>query len=97
MTTKLTLRDLEAMRQHYGIAQEEEPPPSAAASRHTYDLLEDLEQVRVLEEVGIRLQRWAQLRDVPMEYALALREYLDQEEEQEANHKGPKAVSRRAT
>jgi hypothetical protein len=91
MTTKLTLRDLEAMRQHYGIAQggQEEPPPSAAASRHTYDLLEDLEQVRVLEEVGISLQRWAQLRDVPMEYALALREYLDQEEEeQEANREG---------
>jgi hypothetical protein len=99
MTTKLTLRDLEAMRQHYGIAQEEEEEekvPSAAASRHTYDLLEDLEQVEVLEEVGISLQRWAQLRDVPMEYALALREYLDQEEEQEANREGPKAVSRRA-
>jgi hypothetical protein len=27
------------------------------------------------------LQRWAQLRDVPMEYAEALREYLDQEEQ----------------
>jgi hypothetical protein len=89
MTTKLTLEDLEAMRQHYGIAQEEEQaPPSAAASRRTYDLLEDLEQVGVLEEVGISLQRWALLRDVPMEYALALREYLDQEE-QEANPKGP--------
>jgi hypothetical protein len=58
---KLTLEDLEAMRQHYGIAQEH--------------LLEDLGQVGVLEEVGISLQRWAQLRDVPMEYALALREY----------------------
>jgi hypothetical protein len=34
----------------------------------------------VLEEVGMTLQRWAQLRGVPMEYALALREYLDQEE-----------------
>ena len=97
MTTKLTLEDLEAMRQHYGIAQEEEEKvPSAAASRHTQDLLEDLEQVGVLEEVGISLQRWAQLRDVPMEYALALREYLDQEEKQEANREGPKAVSRRA-
>ena len=74
MPTKLTLEDLQALRQHYGIAQE--------------DLLEDLEQVGVLEEVGISLQRWAQLRDVPMEYALALREYLDQEE-QEANPKGP--------
>jgi hypothetical protein len=98
MTTKLTLRDLEAMRQHYGIAQEEEKKeqvPGAAASRCTYDLLEDLEQVGVLEEVGISLQRWALLRDVPTEYALALREYLDQEE-QEANREGRRAVSRRA-
>ncbi len=63
--TKLTLEDLETMRQHYGIAQ---------------DLLEDLGQVGVLEEVGMSLERWAQLRRVPMEYALALREYLDQEE-----------------
>ena len=76
--TKLTLQDLGAMRQQYGIAQE--------------DLLEDLEQVGVLEEVGMTLQRWAQLRGVPMEYALALREYLDQEEEQEADQKGPEAV-----
>ena len=62
MPTKLTLEDLEAMRQHYGIAQ---------------DLLEDLEQVGVLEEIGMTLQRWAQLRHVRMECALALREYLD--------------------
>jgi hypothetical protein len=95
MTTKLTLRDLETMRQHYGIAQEEEQPPPSAAARRTYDLLEDLGQVRVLEEVGIRLERWAQLRGVPMEYALALRQYLDQEEG-EANQGGPGAVSHRA-
>ncbi len=29
----------------------------------------------------MRLERWAQLRGVPKEYAEALREYLDQEEE----------------
>ena len=76
--TKLTLEDLEAMRRHYGIAQEEE------------DLLEDLGQVGVLEEVGMGLERWARLRGLPMEYALALREYLDQEEgEEEANRGGP--------
>ncbi len=90
MTTKLTLRDLETMRQHYGIAQEKEEEPLPGA-RRTDGLLEDLEQVGRLEEVGISLQRWAQLRDVPMEYALALREYLDQEEEQEANPKGPRS------
>jgi hypothetical protein len=77
-TTKLTLEDLEAMRRHYGIAQEEEE-----------DLLEDLGQVEVLGEVGIGLERWASLRGVPMEYALALGEYLDQEEEEEANGEGP--------
>jgi hypothetical protein len=69
--TKLTLEDLEAVRRHYGIAQEEEE-----------DLLEDLGQVGVLEEVGIGLERWARLRALPMDYALALREYLDQEEEE---------------
>ena len=81
MPTKLTLGDLQAMRQHYGIAQ---------------DLLEDLEQVGVLEEVGMTLQRWAQLRAVPMEYAEALRDYLDREEDEEANQKGPGAVGHRA-
>ncbi len=77
--TKLTLEDLEAMRRHCGIAQEEEE-----------DLQGDLGQVGVLEEVGMGLERWARLRGVPMEYALALREYLDQEEgEEEANRGGP--------
>ena len=76
--TNLTLEDLEALRRHYGIAQEEE------------ELLEDLGQVGVFEEVGIGLERWAWLRGLPMEYALALREYLDQEEgAEEANRGGP--------
>jgi hypothetical protein len=75
--TNLTLEDLEAVRRHYGIAQEE-------------GLQEDLGQVGVLGEVGMGLERWAQLRGLPMEYALALREYLDQEEgEEEANGEGP--------
>jgi hypothetical protein len=45
----------------------------------------------VLEEVGMGLERWARLRGVPMEYALALRQCLDQEkgEEEEANRGGP--------
>jgi hypothetical protein len=95
MTTKLTLEDLEAMRQQYGIAQEEQQAPPGAAARRTHDLLEDLEQVGRLEEVGISLQRWALLRDVPMEYALALRYYLDQAK-QEANREGRGAVGHRA-
>jgi hypothetical protein len=75
--TKLTLEDLEAVRRHYGIVQEE-------------DLLEDLGQVGVLGEVGMGLERWARLRALPMDYALALREYLDQEgQEEEANRGGP--------
>ncbi len=81
MMAKLTLADLEAIRQHYGITQE--------------DLLEDLGQVGVLEEVGMKLERWALLRDIPMEYALALREHLYQEK-QEPNQKGPGAVGHRA-
>jgi hypothetical protein len=91
MTTKLTLQDLEAMRQEYGIAQEEQAP----GGERTYDLQDDLEQVGMLEEVGISLQRWAQLRGVPMEYAEALREYLDQEKKE--NQEGPGAVGRQAT
>ncbi len=79
--TKLTLEDLEAMRRYYGIAQEEEEEE---------DLQGDLGQVRVLEEVGMGLERWARLRGLPIDYALALREYLDQEEEEEeANRGGP--------
>ncbi len=85
MPTKLTLEDLEAMRQHYGIAQEEQAP---GGGERPCELEDDLEQVGRLEEAGIGLQRWALLRGVPMEYAEALREYLDQEE-QEANPKGP--------
>ena len=96
MTTKLTLRDLEAMRQHYGIAHEQPQAPDAPARGLTDELLEDLGQVGRLEEVGMTLQRWALLRAVPMEYALALREYLDQEEDEEANQKGPGAVGHRA-
>ncbi len=76
--TELLLQDLEAMHQHYGIGQGEQVP---GADRRTDDLLEDLGQVGVLEEVGIGLERWAQLRGLPMEYAEALREYLDQEED----------------
>jgi hypothetical protein len=96
MTTKLTLRDLEAMRQHYGIAHEQPQAPDAPARGRTDELLEDLGQVGRLEEVGITLERWAQLRDVPMEYAEALRDYLDQEEDEEANQEGPGAVGHRA-
>ena len=92
MTTKLTLEDLEAMRGAYGIAQEEQAP----AGERPCELQDDLEQVGMLEEVGISLQRWAQLKRVPMEYAEALRDYLDQEDE-EANPKGTEAVGHRAT
>jgi hypothetical protein len=93
MMTKLTLEDLEAMRRAYGIAQEEQQGPGG---ERPCDLQDDLEQVGMLEEVGIGLQRWAQLKRVPMEYAEALREYLDQEE-QEANPKGTGAVGHRVT
>ncbi len=89
--TKLTLQDLEAMRQEYGIAQEEQVP----SDERPCELEDDLGQVDVLEEVGISLQRRAQLRGVPMEYAKALREYLDQEDE-EANQEGSGAIGSQA-
>jgi hypothetical protein len=63
MTTKLTLEDLEAMRQHYGIAQREAQREQIPGARGTYALLEDLEGGR-LQEVGISWQRWALLRGV---------------------------------
>jgi hypothetical protein len=84
--TKLTLEDLEAMRRHCGIAQEEEG-----------DLQEDLGQVGVLGEVGMGLERWAWLRGLPMEYALALQRYLDQQEGGgRGEPRGAGAVGRRA-
>jgi hypothetical protein len=82
--TKLTLEDLEAVRRHCGIAQEEEEEEEEEEE----DLQEDLGQVGVLGEVGMGLERWARLRGLPMEYVLALREYLDQEGEEEANRVG---------
>jgi hypothetical protein len=86
--TKPTLRDLEAMRQHYGIAHEQpQEAPDAPARGRTDDLLEDLGQVGRLEEVGITLERWARLRGFPMEYAEVLRAYLDQEEEERKSRK----------
>jgi hypothetical protein len=81
--TKLTLEDLEAMRRHCGIAQEEEEEEE--------DLQGDLGQVGVLGEVGMGLERWARLRGLPMEYALALRQCLDQEGEEEVNRGGPES------
>ena len=89
MMTKLTLEDLEAMRRAYGIAQEEQGP----GGERPCDLQDDLEQVGMLEEAGISLQRWAQLKRVPMEYAEALRDYLDGEEEREANPKRGRSSS----
>ena len=91
MPTKLTLEDLEAMRRAYGIAQEEQAP----GGERPCDLQDDLEQVGMLEEVGIGLLRWAQLKRVPMEYAEALREYLDQEKKE--NQEGRGAVGSQAT
>jgi hypothetical protein len=82
MPAKLTLEDLEAMRRHWGIAHKEEEE----------DLQGDLGQVGVLEEVGMGLERWAKLRGLPMEYALALRAYLDQDGQEEANRGGPKST-----
>src|SRR3712207_436930 len=45
MTTKLTLEDLEAMRQHYGIAQREAQREQIPGARGTYGLLENLKEV----------------------------------------------------
>ena len=45
MTTKLTLEDLEAMRQHYGIAQREAQGEQIPGARGTYGLLENLKEV----------------------------------------------------
>jgi hypothetical protein len=45
MTTKPTLEDLEAMRQHYSIAQSEAQGEQIPSARGTYALLEDLKEV----------------------------------------------------
>jgi hypothetical protein len=98
--TKLTLRDLEAMRPHYGIAHEQPQAAGAADSRRVDELLEDLGQVGRLEEVGIRLERWGAaerfsdgvhrgLTGVPRPVGGGR-----EEEQEEANREGHGAVSR---
>jgi hypothetical protein len=98
--TKLTLRDLEAMRQHYGIAHEQPQAAGAADSRRVDELLEDLGQVGRLEEVGIRLERWGAAE----RFSDGVRRGLTgvprpvgggrEEEQEEANREGHRAVSR---
>ena len=68
---KITRADLEAMRQEYGLSRVQEPGGGLP-----YSLDDDLKQVGIFEFGKITLERWAEMRGVPVDYARALRRYL---------------------
>ncbi len=63
----MTLEDLEAMRQEFGIAG---PRVDGGLP---YNVQDDLKQVAMLPRFGTSLDDWTRLRAVPVEYAKALR------------------------
>ena len=67
----LTRADLEAMIGEFEIV-ERYGGPAAAVDAH-------LHQLRRSMRLGVSLEDWAGARDVPLQYARALRRYLDQE------------------
>lgn len=69
---RLTRDDLEAMRKEFGIGVSYDNEVS-----HSLD--DDLHQVRRNARLGVRLEDWARTRGVPLQYAKALRRFLDQE------------------
>ncbi len=68
----LTLEDLEAMRQEFGIA-------GRRGRGLPYNVRDDLHQVAMLSRFNMSLEKWASLRGVPVEYAKALSRYAAQE------------------
>jgi hypothetical protein len=59
----MTIEDLEALRQEFSIA----------------NVRDDLRQVQLCSDVGVSIEEWAHDRGLPLDYARALRRYLDQD------------------
>ncbi len=68
----LTLEDLEAMRQEFGIA-------GHRGRGLPYNVRDDLHQVAMLSRLNMSLEEWASVRGVPIEYAQALSRYAARE------------------
>ena len=64
---RLTKTDLAAMRKEFGPRQS------------LYTLEDDLEQVRLVGQLGLDLSEWADSCGAKRKYAQALRQYLEQE------------------
>ncbi len=68
---RLTRDDLEAMRKEFGIGVRHD--------EHSHSLDDDLHQIRRNARFGVSLEDWAKTRGVQLQYARALRRFLDQE------------------
>jgi hypothetical protein len=67
----LTRDDLEAMREEFGAGERDD-------GGLPFGLDDDLHQMRLAEQAGLNLERWAEARGVPLAYGHALRRYLAQ-------------------
>ncbi len=75
-----TREDLEALRGEFGAGDKREHLGFQRADLNLpYNLNDDLKQVRVAENSGLDLEAWSKARDVPTDYARALRRFIEQE------------------
>jgi hypothetical protein len=71
---QVTIEDLEALRQEFSIAGR-----NFAGRGLPFDVRDDLRQAQLCSDVGVSIEEWAYDRGVPLDYARALRRYLDQD------------------
>lgn len=76
MNERVELEDLEAMRQEHGVSGAQKPGGGLP-----YDVNDDLEQIRRGTSLGMSLEDWSKVRGVSLEYASALRRYVEQQHE----------------
>jgi hypothetical protein len=69
---RVTIEDLEALRQEFSIA-------GRRGSGLPFDVRDDLRQMQLCSDVGVSVEEWARLRGLPLDYARALRRFLDQD------------------
>ena len=69
---RLAREDLEAMRKEFGIGERYDGGRASS-------LDDDLHQIRRNARLGVSLQNWAKARGVPLDYARALRRFLEQD------------------
>jgi hypothetical protein len=69
---RVTIEDLEAMHQEFSLA-------GRRGRGLPFDVRDDLRQVQLCFDVGVSVEEWARDRGVPLDYARALRRFLDQD------------------